>query len=89
MPESLHAELAEAAERDGSSLNQFIIGVLASAVDWHGDRDHQRTGNGAAATGSPRAKMRPRWTTPLLVANFIVVTVVALAAIAFLVAALR
>ena len=89
MPESLHAELAEAAERDGSSLNQFIIGVLASAVGWHGDGDHRRPGNGAAATRPPRAKERSRWTTPLLVANFVVVTVVALAAIAFLVAALR
>ena len=41
MPQSLHAELARAAERDEISLNQFITGSLASAVQWRGSgTDH-------------------------------------------------
>jgi RNA polymerase sigma factor (sigma-70 family) len=34
MPQSLHAGLAEAAEREGVSLNQFITNSLAAAVAW-------------------------------------------------------
>ena len=88
MPESLHSDLAEAAEREGSSLNQFITGVLASAVGWRGDGDPQQPG-GAPRTTGERHSARSPWTTRLLVANFVVVTVVAIAAIAFLIAAVR
>lgn len=88
MPESLHSELAEAAERDGSSLNQFITGVLASAVGWRADGDRQQSGEGVRTSGE-RPGARSPWTTRLLVANFVVVTVVALAAVAFLIAAAR
>ena len=35
MPQSLHAELAEAAEREDVSLNQYITNALAAAVSWH------------------------------------------------------
>lgn len=34
MPRSLHAELARAAQREGSSLNQFVVAALAAAVRW-------------------------------------------------------
>ena len=37
MPASLHEELARASDRDGVSLNQFITGVLASAVSWRNE----------------------------------------------------
>jgi hypothetical protein len=37
MPRTLHGALAEAAEREGTSLNQFITGTLASAIGWNGD----------------------------------------------------
>ncbi len=37
MPGSLHGALAELAEREGTSLNQFITGTLASAIGWNGD----------------------------------------------------
>ena len=37
MPRTLHEELAKASERDGVSLNQFITGVLESAVDWRNE----------------------------------------------------
>ena len=35
MPQSLHAELAEAAEREEVSLNQYITNTLAAGVGWH------------------------------------------------------
>jgi hypothetical protein len=38
MPQSLHAELAREAEREGVSLNGFITGALASAVSWRAER---------------------------------------------------
>jgi antitoxin HicB len=34
MPQSLHGELARAAERDQVSLNAYINGVLAAAMGW-------------------------------------------------------
>ena len=34
MPKSLHAELARSAERDGTSLNAFIVAALSGAVGW-------------------------------------------------------
>jgi hypothetical protein len=34
MPSSLHEQAAEAAAREGVSLNQFVCGLLAAAVGW-------------------------------------------------------
>jgi predicted RNase H-like HicB family nuclease len=34
MAASLHAELVRAAEAEGTSLNQFLVGALAGAVSW-------------------------------------------------------
>jgi len=39
MPQSLHAELARAAEREGVSLNTLVTGALAAAVGWRHDAD--------------------------------------------------
>lgn len=36
LPASLHASLAEEAEREGVSLNQFVAASLAGAVGWRG-----------------------------------------------------
>ena len=41
MPRSLHEELADAAERDGVSLNQFVVAALSRHV-WN-DVEAQRT----------------------------------------------
>jgi RNA polymerase sigma-B factor len=43
MPQSLHAELAREAEREGVSLNGFITGALASAVSWRAERQERAT----------------------------------------------
>lgn len=79
MPTSLHEELARASDRDGVSLNQFITGVLASAVGWRQD--------GAPAGATTTAAGRSRRMTILLVANLVLVGLAAIAAIAFLIAA--
>jgi RNA polymerase sigma-B factor len=76
MPRTLHEQLAKASERDGVSLNQFITGVLASAVDW-------RNEDGAASRG----RSRSRGMTILLGANLLLVGLAAAAAIGFLIAA--
>ena len=78
MPHSLHEELARASDREGVSLNQFITGVLAAAVDWKRDDQSDRS-----ATGGPRA----RRLAALLAVNVVLVGLAALAAIGFLVAA--
>ena len=84
MPKSLHAELARAAEHDETSLNQFITGALASAVGWRND---ERAGRGAGAatdepaTDNPSAGSRHGLSRAALVANLIVLAVVAAAAV--------
>ena len=77
MPRTLHEQLAKASERDGVSLNQFITGVLASAVDWRSDE----------APGTPRRRSRSRGMALLLAANLVLVGLAAAAVIGFLIAA--
>jgi HicB family/Sigma-70, region 4 len=70
MPQSLHAELVEAAEREEVSLNQYITNTLAAAVGWHSSAD-------------PHAST-PRWLPAAVVTNIVVVVVAGLVAIALL-----
>ena len=75
MPQSLHADLSRAAEREEVSLNQFITSVLASAVGWRvGDEPEQR---------EPRADDSAR--RRALSLNLVVLAVVGLIALALLV----
>jgi hypothetical protein len=80
MPQSLHAELAESAEREEVSLNQFITNALAAAVGWH------REGGDVADRRAPAEP--PRWLPGALVANIIVIVIAGLVALALLVIAL-
>jgi RNA polymerase sigma-B factor len=73
MPQSLHAELASAAEREGTSLNNYIVSALASVVGREPSRRESRS-------SLPRAA---------LVANVVVVVLVAVIAIVLLIAAWR
>jgi antitoxin HicB len=93
MPQSLHAELARAADTESISLNQFITTALASAVGWrnHAAPDSRRpvsassdASPSAAAGGQARP---PRSRSVLLAANLIVLIVVAALAIALLLTA--
>jgi hypothetical protein len=78
MPSELHGELARAAEREGTSLNQFITRTLAGAVGLDGAARADPT--------TPPARGRDV-TTIVLVANAVAVGLAALAAVAILLVA--
>jgi RNA polymerase sigma-B factor len=73
MPQSLHAELAEAAEREQVSLNQFITNTLAASLHWHSEE-------------AP-APTSPRWLPAALVTNIVVVVIAGVIAIVLLIVA--
>ena len=78
MPRTLHGALTEAAEREGTSLNQFITGTLASAISWNGDESLKEAPR-------PRAERKEsRRLFYLLVANAVAVGIAGLGAIAIL-----
>ncbi len=78
MPKTLHAELAERADGDGVSLNQYIVAALSRAVS--GDA---APAPAAKQPASPRSL--PRSVRTALVANAVVVALAAGTAIALLV----
>jgi hypothetical protein len=78
MPSELHAELARAAEREGTSLNQFITRSLAGVVGWAG------AGPAGAARRPPRGR---DVTTLVLAANAAAVSLAAVTALAILLVA--
>jgi RNA polymerase sigma-B factor len=86
MPQSLHAELARVAEREGVSLNTLITGALASSVGWR-EGSVDGLDRPQDAEHAPRRDRR-RWPAIALVANLVVVIVAAAVAIALLVIAL-
>ncbi len=77
MPRTLHADLAQAAEREGTSLNQFITAALATKV---GAGPDERRGESSHS--------QSRVIAAALVANAVVIGLAAVAAIAVLVVAL-
>jgi RNA polymerase sigma-B factor len=87
MPQSLHAELARVAEREGVSLNTLITGALASAVSW---REGTIDGFDVvdAEGGAEPPSSHPRWTSIALAANLVVVVLAAIVAIVLLIVAL-
>jgi hypothetical protein len=81
MPQSLHAELAEAAGREDVSLNQYITNTLAAGVGWHTE-----TSGEVGAESEPGAP--PRWLPAAIVTNIVVVVVAGVIALVLLVVAL-
>ena len=77
MPATLHDELANAAETEGVSLNQFITSALAEAVDW---QQHDETGSARRRPWSRAAPSRVTWLA--LVLNLAVVLIAVAAVIA-------
>jgi antitoxin HicB len=74
MPRSLHAELTRASEREGTSLNAYIVAALSASVAWRRD---------AATQPAPPGRALSR----ALVINLVVLLVVAAIALALLVEA--
>ena len=77
MPPDLHGELAQAAERDGTSLNGYIIARLGESVG--------RTAENGTATGSPG--LSAVTLRRLLIANVVTVALASIAALAILLVA--
>jgi hypothetical protein len=73
MPSGLHGELARAAEREGTSLNGYIIARLGEAVG--------RPTGAAAGDAVPRERGATTTLTWLLVANVAAVAIAGLAAL--------
>jgi hypothetical protein len=84
MPRSLHGALTEAAERDGTSLNQFITGTLASAIGWKGESGDGGQPRRLRAPGPGGQAEASRTLVILLVANAIAVGLAALGAVGIL-----
>jgi RNA polymerase sigma factor (sigma-70 family) len=74
MPQTLHDELARAAESERVSLNQFITNALAAAIGWQCPPHSER-----------RA---PRWLPAAVVTNIVVVVLAGIAAMILLLVAL-
>jgi len=105
MPQTLHAALSRAAEREGVSLNQFISDALSGALGWRAPARKSPAGTrpvpaerldaadvgvtGDAFTDSSEAQQRVRFTTAVFVANGIIVALAAIVAIVVLIAVLR
>lgn len=81
MPRTLHAELAQLAEKRGVSLNQLIVGLLAGAVS-------QDQGPAAARAAGPSDARSERRLSIALTVNLVVLVLVAAVAIALLIVAL-
>jgi hypothetical protein len=77
MPPDLHGELAQAAEREGTSLNGYIIGRLQASV---GRPAEPRAANSGPALSAPSLRR-------LLIVNVVAVCVASVAAIALLLVA--
>jgi hypothetical protein len=79
MPPDLHGELAQAAEREGTSLNGYIISRLGESVGRRSDSDSAAAGRGMSAETLRR----------LLIANVVTVALASVAALAILLVAWR
>jgi antitoxin HicB len=81
MPRSLHAELVRASEREGTSLNAYIVAALSASVAWRRPGGRDDAGSAPAAVG--------RGLSLALKANLVVLVVAAAVAIALLITALQ
>ena len=77
MPRTLHADLAQAAEREGTSLNQFITAALATKI-----------GSGPDEPRSESNQTQSKVIAAALVANAVGIGLAAVVAIVVLIVAL-
>jgi len=85
MPRTLHGALSEAAEREGTSLNQFITGTLASAIGWSGEGHGTGASRPALRGGEgPTGQNPSRALVLVLIANAVAVGLAALGAVGIL-----
>jgi predicted RNase H-like HicB family nuclease len=96
MPQTLHAELARAAERERVSLNQFITDALSGSLGWRAPNRETAQATRVVPEeqleGEPEASRRsgtPRVTNAVFIANVVIVALAAIVAIIVLIATLR
>src|SRR6478735_398708 len=77
MPKQLHAELAARADREGVSLNQWIVAALSRSV----------SGEAEPAEGERRSRAIPKELRVALIVNACVVAIAAAIAVALIVIA--
>ena len=82
MPQSLHAELAEAAEREEVSLNQYITNTFAAGVGWHTE------GSAQGRARAVRERRRRVGSRAAIVTNIVIVVIAGVIALILLVVAL-
>ena len=56
MPRSLHAELVRASDREGTSLNAYIVAALSASVAWRRARRRGPGGRPAARRAACRSR---------------------------------
>jgi antitoxin HicB len=88
MPQSLHADLAQAAERDSVSLNAYINGLLAAAVAWRhaGGHEIDAVSVQLEAPVDDAALRRQRLITIAVVVNLVLVALASIVALGLLLA---
>jgi antitoxin HicB len=88
MPRSLHAELFRASEREGTSLNAYIVAALSASVGWRrSDPPTAPREQPVERTAAPAAGAQPRGLSLALTANLIVLAIAAVIAVALLLTA--
>jgi hypothetical protein len=81
MPSELHSELAKAAEREGTSLNAYIVAALSASVAW------RRPGEPGEQPAPSDERRSSRGLSLALTANLVVLAIAAAIAIALLITA--
>ena len=81
MPQSLHGELARAAEREHVSLNAYITAALSATVGWRAEGGQ---GSPARPSGAPMSRLL----RIAVIADLVLVAVAACVAVVLLIAAL-
>jgi predicted HicB family RNase H-like nuclease len=90
IPQDLHAELSQKADREEVSLNGLITGMLAGAVGWQREGVTEEGASGSLPEASANhAAARSRFLPAAIIANIVVVVLAALAAIVLLIVALQ
>jgi antitoxin HicB len=88
MPRSLHAELFRASEREGTSLNAYIVAALSASVGWRrSEQPRAQRERDAEHADTPGAEPPSRGLSLALTANLIVLAVAAIIAVALLITA--
>jgi len=98
MPQTLHAELARAAERERVSLNQFITDALSGALSWRSGARETPRGTRAVPTEELELDQplrdselpeRARFASAVYLANGVIVAIAAVVAIVLLLVEFR